>query len=101
MRTFSVYKGLQKPLIFRGFKGRYIIWGLGSVVLGVISAGVIGLVFNLIAGFSALVVISVGGIFYTSTKQKGGLYDKKRSNGEIYIIPNNIKYRKHVKKKKV
>lgn len=101
MSSFNVYKGLQKPLIFRGFKGRYIAWGIGSIILGVVSAGIIGVVFNLIAGFFALVTISVGGIFYTSIKQKGGLYDKKRSNGEIYIIPNNIKYTKHVKKKKV
>lgn len=101
MRKYNVYKGLQKPLIFRGFKGKYIYWGIGSLLLGVVSAGIIGAIFNLIVGFFALVIISVGGIFYTSMRQKGGLYAKSRSNGEIYIIPNSIKYNNYVKKKKV
>ena len=35
-RRFPIYKGLQKPLVFRGFKGKYIYWGLGSLLAGLV-----------------------------------------------------------------
>lgn len=91
MKTYLVYKGLQKPLIFKGFKGRYIYWGAGAIIGGFIAAGLIGAIFNLFMGAGAMLVITVGGIFYISQKQKGGLYDKKRSKGEYYIMGNNLK----------
>lgn len=98
MKTYNIYKGLQKPLVFKGFKGRYIYWGVGSLILGLVSAGIIGALFSLLAGVFAMVIISVGGIYYTSMRQKDGLYDKSKSNGVIYIIPNSINQVKHGKR---
>ena len=38
--VYNAYKGLQKPLVFKAFKGKYIYWGIGilvgSLVLGII-----------------------------------------------------------------
>lgn len=91
MKYYSVYKGLQKPLIFKGFKGRYIFWGIGSLVGGLVTAGIVGIIFNIMAGLGAMAVVVGAGLFYTSQKQKKGLYDKKSSKGEIYIMDNRIK----------
>lgn len=92
MKEYKVYKGLQKPLVFKGFKGRYIYWGAGFLISGFVLAGVVGAIFNLGIGVLTMIIVSVGGIFYTSQRQKGGLYDKKRNKNEIYIISNNIKH---------
>ena len=35
-RKFAVYKGLQKPLIFKGFKGKFIYWGIASLLAGLV-----------------------------------------------------------------
>jgi len=98
VKTYNLYKGLQKPLVYKGFKGRYIYWGIGSLVMGLVVAGVVGALFSLLAGAVAMVAISVGGIYYTSTRQKQGLYDKKRSNGVILVFPNGINQVKHGKR---
>lgn len=92
MKQYALYKGLQKPLVYKGFKGRYIYWGIGSLVAGMVVAGILGAIFNLVIGAISMIAIAVGGIYYTSTKQKGGLHDKTRNKGEIYIIKNNLKH---------
>jgi hypothetical protein len=102
MKEHLVYKGLQKPLIYKGFKGRYIYWGVGFLLSGFVLAGIVGAVFNLGIGALTMIIVTVGGIYYTSQKQKGGLYDKKRNKNEIYIISNNLKHiTKNEKKEKI
>src|SRR5690606_22307385 len=41
-KQFPIYKGLQKPLIYKGFQGKFIGWGIGSLVAGVVLGGLIG-----------------------------------------------------------
>jgi hypothetical protein len=86
IRTFEVYKGLQKPLIYKGFKGKYIFWGLGFLVGGLALGAIVSSTINTYLG--ALVGISsvVGGIIYTASRQKDGLYNKPR-NKNIYTSP--------------
>jgi hypothetical protein len=33
---FAIYKGLQRPLVFRSFKGKFIYWGVGSLLAGLV-----------------------------------------------------------------
>jgi len=99
MKTYNVYKGLQKPLVFKGFKGKYIYWGIGSLAIGLVVGGLFIAVINMAIGIFATVLVSIGGIFYTGTKQKQGLHSKKRHKG-IYIIPARFKYANYGKKTK-
>jgi hypothetical protein len=83
---FEVYKGLQKPLVFKSLKGRYIYWGLSCVVSGFLAAVLLSVVVNFFCGLLALLVITGGGMGYTALQQKKGLHRKTRSSG-IYILP--------------
>lgn len=79
-RKYQVYKGLQKPLIFKGFKGRFIYWGVGCLLTGLILGA---LTMSLINGWLGAIVLAGctgGGLWYISQKQKNGLYDKTRHN---------------------
>jgi hypothetical protein len=89
---FSVYKGLQKPLVFKMFRGRFIYWGLGSIVLGLLLCMALSSLINLFAGIVALAIITGGGLALTATKQRKGLHAKNRHPG-IHIHPS--KYTRH------
>lgn len=97
---YPIYKGLQKPLVYKGFKGRYIYWAIGFIILGIVLAGIIGSIFNLMFGIVVLVFIAFGGIYYTSQKQKRGLYDKTTHKG-IYVLRINLRGNRNVKKETI
>jgi len=84
-RKYAVYKGLQKPLIFKGFKGKYIYWGLGSLLAGLVLGALTMSLISMWLGAVTLVGTVTGGIFYTAGKQKGGLHSKTR-NSNILIL---------------
>lgn len=87
---YNVYKGLQQPLVFKSFKGRYIYWAMGSVLAGFFSAVILTVAVNFLAGFIALLAVSMGGLLYTNSRQKKGLHAKTRSTG-VYIVPARLK----------
>lgn len=87
---FIVYKGLQSPLVFKGFKGKYIYWGLGSVLVGFVMCGILSVFVNFTTGLMFMLATVVGCFFYVSSKQKKGLHQKNNEKG-IFIIPNHIK----------
>jgi hypothetical protein len=89
---FSVYKGLQKPLVFKMFRGRFIYWGLGSIVLGLLLCMALSSMINLFAGIVALAIITGGGLALTATKQRKGLHAKTRFPG---ICIHQSKYQKY------
>ncbi|MGF7036928.1 plasmid transfer protein [Mucilaginibacter lappiensis] len=84
-RKFAVYKGLQRPLIFKGFKGKFIYWGLGSLLSGLVLGALTMSLINMWLGAIVLVGCIVGGLLFTAGKQKGGLHDKSRAKC-IYIL---------------
>jgi 1,4-dihydroxy-2-naphthoate octaprenyltransferase len=84
-RRYAVYKGLQKPLIFKGFKGKFIYWGLASILAGLVLGALIMSLVNTWLGAITLIGCMTGGLFYTAGKQKGGLHDKGRAKS-IYIL---------------
>ncbi|RZJ76781.1 MAG: DUF4133 domain-containing protein [Flavobacterium sp.] len=84
MRTYPVYKGLQKPLVYRGFKGKFIAYGICTLGLGLVLGGLSGALVNMYFGGIVTIFSITGGLLYTSSKQKSGLHDKNRS-GKIHI----------------
>ena len=87
MIRYPIYKGLQKPLIYRGFRGKFIAWGIGSLVIGLVSGGIIGALSNMYLGGVFTISNASAGMFYTFHKQKGGLHSKTRHQG-VMIHPN-------------
>lgn len=89
-KQFSVYKGLQKPLVYKGFKGKYIYWGVGFLLAGLVAGALAMALISKIVGAIVLVGCIVGGLYYTAGRQKKGLYNKTRNIG-TYIYPSNLK----------
>ncbi len=95
---YPIYKGLQKPLIYRGFKGKFIYWGLGTLICGLAVGGLIGAMTNIyVGGFFTLVLMSAG-LAYTFMKQADGLHDKTLHRG-VFIHPIHLSIRYEVREK--
>jgi fumarate reductase subunit D len=82
---FAVYKGLQKPLVFKGFQGKFIYWGLASLLSGLILGALVMSMVSMWLGAFVLVVCILVGLLFTAHKQKGGLHAKRRDS-RIYIL---------------
>ena len=84
-KSYSVYRGLQKPLEFMGLKGRYV-YIVGGSVSGAILLFIAGI---LISGFwLALILSSITlsiGAFWVLSKQKKGLHSKSVRSGIYYV----------------
>ena len=89
-RKFAVYKGLQKPLIFKGFKGKFIYWGLASLLIGLVAGALVMSLINMWLGAFVLVGCITGGLIYTASRQKGGLHAKSR-NTNILILNHYVR----------
>lgn len=82
----QVYRGLQKPLVFKSFKGRYIYWGLGSILVALISAMLISSIINMLAGITSMTMILGIGLGTTAYYQRQGT--KRKFKGTA-VIPND------------
>ena len=87
-RSYQVYKGLQRPLVFKGLKGIYIylafgVAGLSMVIMSVASA----LGGFLVGGFMMLATLFGGIIVLALWQKKNGLY-RKRVDNKIYVVKN-------------
>ena len=87
--TYALYKGLQRPLIFKFFKGKYIYWALGSLVAGIITGGIISAVASAFAGLASLLGVSLPLLLYTMSKQKKGLHSKAKDTAIYMIAPKH------------
>lgn len=85
-----IYKGLQKPLIYKGFKGKFIAWGIGSLIAGLVMGGLTIALGNMYLGVLTTLGITAGGLTYTFHFQKGGLHSKHRSRS-IFVQPAQLK----------
>ena len=88
-KTFNVYKGLQKPLVYRGFAGKFIYWGIASLLAGLVLGALTIALFSMLLGVFVLAACIGGGLMYTAAQQKRGLHQKSRSSG-IYHFPTHI-----------
>lgn len=81
---FAIYKGLQRPLVFKMFKGKFIYYAAGVLVSGIIIAGLTTAIISSIVGLVVLFAITVSGLLYVINKQKEGLHGKRREKA-IFI----------------
>ena len=84
-RKYPVYKGLQRPLIFKGFKGKFIYWGIASLLAGLVLGALTMSLVSMWLGAVFLIGAIVGGLLFTAARQKGGLHTKSRTSN-IYIL---------------
>lgn len=89
-KQFQVYKGLQRPLVYRGFKGKYIYWGLGALLTGLVMGALTMALVSMWLGLIVLIAGIAGGLVFIAGKQKKGLHIKTRPTG-IFIHQVNFK----------
>ncbi len=85
--VYNAYKGLQKPLVFKSFKGKYIYWGLGTLVVSLFLGVILMVTLSMLFGAIAMIGGMVGGLLYIASKQKKGLHTKDSTKG-ILIVTN-------------
>ena len=89
-RQFQVYKGLEMPLVYRGFKGKYIYWGVGALLAGLVIGALTMALVNMWLGLIVLIAGIAGGLVFIAGKQKKGLHIKARPTG-VFIHQVNFK----------
>lgn len=88
---YEVYKGLQKPLVFQSFKGKFIYWGAGFAIMSLVNAIVFNLLWGYMVGGFAMLITLGGGLYFTAQRQKKGLHNKTKSKG-IYIVTRVVSH---------
>jgi hypothetical protein len=99
---FYLYKGLKKPLVFFGLKGKYIFYAVGVIGAGVVAALILSR-FGLLGSLVGLVATGCGVYLIFKRQDKHGLYDKTKNFDQIFIFPkrlNNKRFLQHGNNKK-
>lgn len=86
--NYKIYKGLQKPLVFKGFKGKFIYWALGGCGISIVIGGIIAATISNLVGTLIIIVLAIGTLMYVTKKQKEGLYSRQKSYGLFIIQPS-------------
>ncbi|MPS73086.1 MAG: DUF4133 domain-containing protein [Chryseobacterium sp.] len=86
---FYLYKGLKKPLVFFGLKGKYIIYAVGVIGAGVVAALVLSK-FGLLGSLLGLAATAAGVYLIFKRQDKYGLYDKTKNFDQIFIFPKRL-----------
>lgn len=69
--NYPMFKGLQKPLEFMGFQGRYITWAATTVGGGILSFIIVYCILGFVAGLIVLAVtLCIGAALIFSNKEK-------------------------------
>ena len=90
---YYLYKGLKKPLVFFGLKGKYIFYAVGVVGGGVVAALILSK-FGLLGSLLGLAV-TAGGVYLIFRRQdKNGLYDKTKNFDQVMIFPKRFNFKK-------
>lgn len=93
---FYLYKGLKKPLVFFGLKGKYIFYAVGVIGGGVVAALILSK-FGLLGSLLGLAV-TAGCVYLLFKRQdKYGLYDKTKNFDQILIFPKRLDNKKILK----
>lgn len=93
---FYLYKGLKKPLVFFGLKGKYIFYAVGVIGGGVVAALILSK-FGLLGSLLGLIVTAGGVYFIFKRQDKYGLYDKTKNFDQILIFPKKLHNNKLLK----
>ena len=87
---YPVFKGLQQPLAFMGIRGRFLTLAAAAIGVSFVGFIVFSIALGKLAGFIAMLVMTVTGLVTIYVKQRGGLHNKKRNRG-IYIYHNLLR----------
>ena len=68
--SYNVYKGLQKPLIFKGFKGKFIYIGGACIISALLLCAIVSTLASFMWGGITLVIVMFGGLGITSQLQR-------------------------------
>ena len=90
MERYPIYKGLEQPLSYRGLKGKFIGWGISSLIGGLFLGGIIGAASNMYFGLFISFLLGGGGFFLTLYRRKLGLHNKKRELG-LFVHQNRLR----------
>jgi hypothetical protein len=101
MKRYAVYKGLQKPLMFKGFKGKFIYWGVACLLAGLVFGALTMALINGWLGALVLVGCIVGGLLYIAGRQKKGLHVKSRSEAIHHHSPQFKKLKRYALQKNI
>ncbi|MCA5004047.1 DUF4133 domain-containing protein [Sphingobacterium sp. WQ 366] len=83
-KSYPIYKGLQKPLTYKGFKGKYIYWALASLLIGLIIGSIAAALTNIIiAGLCSIATMGTCIALILHIQNKG-LHQKKNKR-RIYV----------------
>ena len=85
---YPVFKGLQKPLEFMGFQGRYIYWAAGTVGGAIVGFIIAYCLVGFVVGLAVLVVAISAGAALIFLKQRKGLHTKKSDQG-VYVYAHD------------
>lgn len=90
---YYLYKGLKKPLVFFGLKGKFIFYAVGVVGGGVVAALILSK-FGLLGSLLGL-AFTAGGVYLIFRRQdKNGLYDKTKNFDQVMIFPKRFNFKK-------
>lgn len=92
-KHYIMYKGLERPLCFKGFKGKFIYIGVGSLLGGLIGGMVVMATAGTLPGIIVMITLIGGGLTFTGIQQKKGLSDKTKQFG-IVVIESHYEKRK-------
>lgn len=87
--NYPMFKGLQKPLEFMGFQGRYITWAATTVGGGILSFIIVYCILGFVAGLIVLAVtLCIGAALIFQTKKR--IAHQKEEHG-IFIYAHTHK----------
>lgn len=86
MEVYTIYKGLQSPLVFKMFKGKYIYYAMGGILAGIVLGGLAAALLSSIAAIVIMAGVTIPVMLWVLKKQKGGLHSKTRTK-KIVICP--------------
>lgn len=90
--SYNVYKGLLKPLIFKGFKGKFIYIGGACIISALLLlCAIVSTLASFMWGGITLVIVMFGGLGITSQLQRKGLHRKDKTKRHIYSITHFYK----------
>ncbi|MGQ1928989.1 DUF4133 domain-containing protein [Ornithobacterium rhinotracheale] len=92
--AYYLYKGLKKPLVFFGLKGKYVYRALLSGIVGIVTLAILSKIIGIMGVLIGL-GIGGGGIWFCFHSQdKKGLFNKTKNNEELHIFPKKLKIKK-------
>ena len=87
---YPIFRGLQRPLEFMGFQGRYIYWAAATARTAIVGFILAYCLLGFLAGLIVLVVALCTGAALIFLKQQKGLHSKRNDKG-VFILAHTLR----------